>query len=259
MIKYSFLVVLFISILTGCEQADPKPAKFRPSRIEEIGYKRQLTYDAGGRLTTIISTSVMVDKQPITTVQKIEYDAEARISRSIIDNEREYTYEWSDSRLAATEEIEKGRTTNRYEFVYDAGGGLKEMLTYQHGASGLVLIGKVAYAFYADGNLSSVKSFDYEEGFGYELKAMYEYDRYDHAESVDSKFDVNPLMRGIRLHKNNPGRMVTKNKNGVAVSIEDYAYAHTLNGLPLKRETTITFLHTGSTGSYVTNYFFEQY
>jgi hypothetical protein len=52
--------------------------------------------------------------------------------------------------------------------------------------------------------------------------------------------------------------MVSKNKNGVAFSIEDYVYDYNVYGYPVKRESTITFLHIGSTGSYITHYFYEK-
>jgi hypothetical protein len=175
-----------------------------------------------------------------------------------VDSEAEFFYTWENDRIVKTEEHRNGVPFQRYIFLYQVSGLVKEMLIYRYEQSEIMLKGKISYAFDADRNISSVRNFSFNENIAFELETIYEYDRYDHHESVDSQFDIQTLNSSLELHKNNPGRMVSKNRNGVAYSIEDYVYEYNSTGLPLKRESTITFLHIGSTGSYVTNYFFEE-
>ena len=107
-------------------------------------------------------------------------------------------------------------------------------------------------------NLSSVKNFDYKSDVGFELTSLNEYDRYDNYESVDLRFNLHTLNPSLQLFRNNPGRMISKNKNGITSSIEDYVYEYGTHKMPVICETTITFLHNGSTGSFVTHYVFEE-
>jgi hypothetical protein len=130
------------------------------------------------------------------------------------------------------------------------------MITYRHQHESVKLMGKILYAFDLNGNLSSVKEFSYLNA-GFFLEMMYDYDRYDNLPSADTPFNFHTLNPAMQLHKNNPGRMVMKNQNGLTVSIEDYVYEYA-EGYPVRRESTTTFLHTGSTGLYETHYFFEE-
>jgi hypothetical protein len=251
-------LIMFLAACDGPEEVAREP-RYRASKIEEIGYKRELTYNESGQVVKITSTSEMVDKEVISSIQEIEYDLQGNISKLVVDDHVEFFYTWENEKIVVTEEKYDGDSFQRYSFSYHADGQVKEMLIHKYLPEGLKLAGKVSYAFYADGNLSTTKNFTFKEDVAYELETIYELDRYDDRESVDSEFDLHTLNPKMRMHRNNPGRMVMKNKNGVAVSIEDYVFEYNLQGLPLKRESTITFLHMGSTGSFITNYFFEEY
>lgn len=244
--------------LLSCEGNDDhvKKTEYRPLRIEEIGYKRELVYNSAGQVTKIVSESQIPDKDKITTVQEFEYNADGRIVTSLIDNKRLFQYTYDGDQIVKTEEFENGVASHRFVFSYQSNGLIKEMLSYKYENGAPQLTGKITYAFDGNKNISSVKEFSFSEP-GYVLESMYEYDRYDNSPSVDSHFDFHSLNTGLQLHRNNPGRMVSKNKNGVAFSIEDYVYEYDANGIATKRESTITFLHIGSTGSYTTQYFFE--
>ncbi|HEY0654298.1 MAG TPA: hypothetical protein VGD65_14260 [Chryseosolibacter sp.] len=245
--------------LISCEEETPKKQKqYRPLRIEEVAYKRELVYNPAGQVIRVISESVMPDKEVISTIQEFEYSNEGRMTTSVIDNERRYQYMWEGDRIVKTEELVNGIATNRFTFSYRANGQIKEMLTYVYDGATPRLKGKVAYAFDPSGNLSSVTEFSFHETALY-LETINEFDRYDSHPSIDSYFDFHVLNTGMHLHKNNPGRMVSKNKNGVAYAIEDYTYDYNTDGYAVKRETTLTFLHVGSTGSYETHYFFEEF
>lgn len=253
----SFL--FFLILCASCEDDAPvKDKQFRPLRIEEVAYKRELVYNDAGQIVKVISESDMPDQQKITTIQEFEYAPDGKILRSVMDNERVYEYTWDRDRIIKTEEFVKGVASGRYLFSYQANGLIKEMQTFLYEQGAPKLKGKLTYAFSPDGNVSSVMEFGFQDS-AFSLASIYEYDNYDNNPSVDSYFDFHTLNTGMQLHKNNPGRMVSKNKNGIAFSIEDYVYTYDDRGLAIKRETTLTFLHIGSTGSYETRYFFEEY
>jgi hypothetical protein len=252
----AFLVFVFLG--TSCEDDVPvKEKQYRPLRMEEVAYKRELIYSASGQVAKIVSQSEMPDKEIISTVQEFEYNEKGKIASSLIDNERLYKYTWEGGHISKTEELLKGAPSHRHVFLYHSNGMIKEMQTYVYDAGVPKLKGKVAYAFGPDGNISTVKEFSFQDE-AYSLTMLYEFDRYDNFPSADSYFDFHTLNTGLQLHRNNPGRMVSKNQNGVAFSIEDYVYNYSPSGLVTKRESTITFLHIGSTGSYETHYFFEE-
>lgn len=252
-------LVLIAFSFSSCEDdnAPSKATTLRPLRIEEVAYKRELIYNQAGQVTRVLSESEMPDKQIISTVQDFEYNAEGKIVSSLIDNERLYEYTWENGRIVKTEEKIKGAPSGRYVFSYQANGLIRDMQTYKYENGDVRLMGKITYAFDPVGNISSVKEFSFKDT-AFSLESIYEYDRYDNFLSADSHFDFHTLNTGLQLHRNNPGRMVQKNKNGVAFAIEDYVYEYDSNGYPVKRESTITFLHIGSTGSYETRYFFEE-
>lgn len=256
--NYLFLSIASFSILSCQEDVAPvKTKQYRPLRIEEAAFKRELIYNEAGQVTKIVSESQMPDQEKISTVQEFEYTREGKIASSLIDNERLYQYTYEGGRVVKTEELEKGIPAHRFVFEYQPGGLIKEMVTYKYEGGQATLTGKITYSFDVNGNISSAKEFSFSEP-GYSLEMLYEYDRYDNFPSADAHFNFHALNTGLQLHKNNPGRMVTKNKNGVAFSIEDYVYEYNVSGYPVERESTITFLHIGSTGSYTTHYFFEE-
>lgn len=254
-----YLLIAALATFSACDE-DETPVKdkqFRALRMEEVAYKRELFYNDAGQVTRILSESQMPDKELISTVQDFEYNENGKIASSLIDNEKLYQYTWENGQISKTEELLKGVPTSRYVFHYHSNGLIKEMQTYVYDSGEPRLKGKVAYAFDPSGNVSAVKEFSFKDQ-AYSLEMIYEFDRYDNFPSADSYFDFHTLNTGLQLHRNNPGRMVSKNKNGVAFSIEDYVYDYTSTGLVTKRETTLTFLHIGSTGSYETHYFFEE-
>lgn len=256
--SFSFIVLSSLAFFS-CEDDtnSVKKSVYRPLRIEEVAYKRELVYNSSGQVVKIISESEMPDKEIISTVQEFEYGTDGEIISSVIDNDTKFNYTWDQNRIVETEQIEKGVPLHRFVFSYQTNGLVKEMLSYKYEGPEPKHTGKVVYAFDPTGNVSSVKEFSFKEQ-AYSLEHIYEFDRYDNFPSVDSQFDFHTLNTGLQLHKNNPGRMVSKNKNGIAFSIEDYIYDYTEKGIPVRRESTITFLHIGSTGSYETRYFFEE-
>jgi hypothetical protein len=254
-----FLFSIASAALLSCEDESNsvKKTEYRPLRIEEVAYKRELIYNEAGQVAEIISESEMPDKEIISTVQEFEYNSDGKIVSSRIDNERLYQYSYEAGQVVKTEELLNGIALNRFVFSYQTNGLVKEMMIYQYENGDVTLRGKINYAFDVNSNVSSVKEFSYDAP-GFALELIYEFDRYDNFPSADSHFDFHTLNPALQLHKNNPGKMVSINKNGVTFSIEDYVYDYNDKGYPVKRESTITFLHIGSTGSYTTHYFFEE-
>jgi hypothetical protein len=256
--NFVFALVSASLFLLSCEDNNiVKKKDYRPLRIEEVAYKRELVYNSAGQVIRIVSESQMPDRESITTVHELSYSADGNIISSRIDDERLYLYSWAEGRIVKTEEFEQGNPSRQFVFSYQTNGLLKQMLSYKHEGDDVAVTGKTNYTFDSNGNLSSVKEFGFADS-GFALESIYEYDQYDNLPCVDSQFDFYTLNIGVKLYKNNPGRMVSKNKNGSPVSIEDYVYAYNPEGYPVKRESTITFLHSGSTGSYETYYFFEE-
>ena len=258
--KFLLLILSSLSLVFfSCEDDTDsiKEPVYRPVRIEEVAYKRELVYNASGQVVKVVSESEMPDKELISTVQEFEYRSDGKIISSMIDNQTKFNYTYDQDRIVKTEQVESGVPLHRFVFAYQTNGLIKEMLSYKYEGSEPKHTGKIVYAFDPTGNVSSVKEFSFKDQ-AYSLETIYEYDRYDNFQSADSQFDFHTVNTGLQLHKNNPGRMVSRNKNGVAFSIEDYVYDYSANGIPVRRESTITFLHIGSTGSYETHYFFEE-
>jgi hypothetical protein len=247
--------ILFFSCQDDVELGSSK--KYRPLRIEETDYKRELFFNGVEQVIKIVSESYMPDRDVISTEQRFEYDSEGRIVKSIFDDGRHYDYTWEDGHIVRTEEFEKGVHAKRFIFSYQSNGLVKEMVSYTYEGSEPKVAGKIVYAFDVNKNISSVKEFSFTDS-GFLLGSIYEYDRYDNFSSADSRFDFHSLNPSLHFHRNNPGRMVSKNKNGLEFCIEDYVYEYNTSGYPVKRETNVTFLHTGSTGSYETRYFFQE-
>lgn len=256
LLKRSVLLFLITALIFACrEDEDAQPIKFRPSKIEETGYKRELSYNNNGQVVAITSTAAFPDRETITTEQRIAYDAKGDVAKIVVDDDFEYLYTWEGGRIIQTEEIENGVPFQRHVFSYYPNGRVKELLTYRHEIGGVKQVGKTSYTYDPRANLSAVKNFTFDPLAGFQLQSIFEFDGYDNHEDIDGPFDLNTLNPTARFRDHNPARMVTKNKNGLPVSIEDYTYE--FNAASAKRETTVTFLHTGATGSYMTHYFFE--
>lgn len=58
--------------------------------------------------------------------------------------------------------------------------------------------------------------------------------------------------------KNNPGKMVTKNRLGNTGMIDQYTYLYDSRGYVTEKTTTVTYVYNGNRGSYKTLFFYQE-
>jgi len=69
-------------------------------------------------------------------------------------------------------------------------------------------------------------------------------------------FNVHPFNPFITLRKNNPGKMVTRNADGIISSVETYRYKYNAQDYAIEK-TSFVKMYNGSSGSYTTQYVFK--
>ena len=66
-----FVLSIAAFALVSCsDDAPAKKSEFRPVRLEEVAYKRELIYNSAGQVAKVASESQMPDNDVIATVQE---------------------------------------------------------------------------------------------------------------------------------------------------------------------------------------------
>lgn len=189
------------------------------------------------------------------------YTTGGTLEKAVTDHEYRLEFTLEGDKIVRTDQYINDVLTEYYTFSYDEKGRLKDFTTWQDipEAGGLVPKLKEVYLYDIRDNLTSQFLYFYNTGInGHELLTTFEYSDYDDKVEAESLFDgysVNPL---VKLKKNNPGKMVTKNKHGNTVVVDHYSYIYNERGYATQKTTYSIFPYNGSSGSYETLYYYEE-
>lgn len=250
-LSFMFATILLI----GCDDKDVSPVSdltLIPVRLEEPGYTLELMYNDQRQLTHSKATGKMPDNDNIITVQEMFYDASGKLVKSTKDNEWRTEYYYEGDLLVRMDEFYKGSLHLDYRFTYNDQDRLTETVTWK--ADG-VPYSKIVNTWDASGNLSTEQYYEYEQG-SFQLKYTSAYSGYDDKISVDQLFNANAAGRRKHLRPHNPARLEITFVEGIVAIREDYTYHYDEKGYPTERTATTTF-RDGSSGSYVTRYFYD--
>lgn len=251
-LSFMFATILLI----GCDDKEITPANdatLIPVRLEEPGYTLELTYNDQRQLTHAKATGKMPDNDNIITLQEMFYDASGKLVKSTKDNEWRTEYYYEGDMLVRMNDFYKGSFHLDYRFTYNDQDQLAETVTWKVNGEPY---NKIVNTWDASGNLSTEKYYEYEQS-GFQLKYTNTYSGYDDKMSIDQLFNANAAGRRKHLRQHNPAKLETTYVEGIVAITEEYTYRYNEKGYPTERTATVTF-RDGSSGSYMTKYFYEE-
>ena len=257
------LVVLAV-VLASCERNDPAPLKTPlviPLRLELEDYKRELFFNDAGQLTTVKTFSFMPGDAVLESTTEFFYSSDGTLFKAVTDTGYRLEYSYEDGRIIRTDEYLDDVFSRYHTFSYDDRGRVDEFLTWQEVPEfgGVVPVGREIYVYDSRDNLSNQFLYYYNPAIlGHELLTAFEYSDYDNHIEAERLFDGYAFNPGAVFRKNNPGKMVTKNKLGNTTLIDQYVYVYNERGYATRKTTTSLFPYNGSGGSYDTYYYYAE-
>jgi hypothetical protein len=261
--KLSYPTLIIASVLfLSCDRTEVepvKPSRILPLRLELDDYKREFSFDASDRVTTVKNTSYMPGDVVLETIIEYHYDGD-RLEKTVSANGYTLVYSYEDNRITRTDEYLGDQLTQYYTFSYDTDGRLKEYTTWddipEYG--GVVPKARELYVYDNRDNLSHQFLYAYNHGIrGHELVSSFEFSEYDEYPEAESRFDAYAFNPQAVFRKNNPGKMVVKNRLGNTGMIDTYSYVYDASGYVTEKTTTVTYPHSGSNGFYKTRFFYQ--
>jgi hypothetical protein len=261
--KKTILSLFVLTIFTACstdELITPTPnLKLVPEHFEQLDFSKTFEYDPTGQLTGVTMVSRLPNGATMESRQSYFYDVENRLNQTTTDNGWVLVYTLSDGQIARTDEYVNCWFTQYHTYEYNANGLLIKSFTWQNipEEGGEIRVAKDEYEYNSDGNLTTHRLY-YYSSFGKDPRILTtftfsDYDTKLNAEDHFSAIAANPL---VVFRKNNPGKMVVRNRFGNISSVETYTYEYHTKGYPTNKVTNVTF-QDGSTSSYETTYRFQ--
>lgn len=254
------LAILFVS----CDDNDPQPVKqtvILPLRMEQDDYQRELLFDDENRLSKVKSLSFMPGEVVLESTTEYLYGPEALIEKVLTDTGFRLEYIYESGRIVRTDQYINDVFTQYHTFSYDEKDRLREFVTWQDvpELGGLVPVAKEIYLYDSRDNLTNQFLYFYDSAIkGHQLLTAFEFSDYDDYPEAESLFNGYAYHPTAVFRRNNPGRMVTKNRFGNTVLIDQYSYAYNPRGYVTRKTTTSVFSYNGSGGSYDTYYYYEE-
>ena len=251
--------VLFLS----CDNDDINPAREQqilPLRLELDDYKREFTFDGQSRITSVKNLSFYPGDVVLETNIQYVYGPGGKLEKTVNDQGYRLEYTYDGNRIARTDEYLNNEFTQYHTFSYDAEGRLQEYSTWQDVAEwgGVVPKTKEVYLYDSRDNLSHQFIYIYNSAIqGHELLTSFEFSDYDNYPEAESLFDAHALNPNAVFRKNNPGKMITKNRLGNTGMIDQYTYVYDSRGYATEKTTTVTYSYNGNSGSYKTHFFYQ--
>ncbi|MFZ6000266.1 MAG: hypothetical protein ACOYW3_07125 [Bacteroidota bacterium] len=248
--------------VSSCDTDDPGSARelaIVPVRLQQADYAKELSFDNHGRLAKVIITSEMPDGTILESTQEFEFDGETPIRCTTNYGFRmEYTYDGGV--IVRTDEFLNGTFSQFHTFSYDDHGRVAEIISWQNipEEGGLIPHNKGVYEYDETGNVLFQRLYYYNtDSKDHELLTVFEYSDYDsfiNSEQLFNAFPFNPL---FKFSKNNPGKMVVKNANGIVSTTDEHIYTYNARGYAIHKTTKSSF-RNGESGTYETAYVFEE-
>lgn len=259
----SFLFyLLFIAVLfTSCsDDFTIKSLTLRPVKMTEADTGRELVYDEQNRLSKVIMTTVLPNNETIRNESQFHYGDDSNLDSCVTDTGYKMIYQYANGRIVQTDEFINNVFNQYHTFQYSSDGRrIVELSSWKNieEAGGFVAHTRNTFEYDANRNLQKSGLYNYNTATNeHELSTTYEFSEYDTKKSGDDLFDVMPIHPWITFRSNNPGKLEIKNNLGNLSSVEIYTYVYNDMEYPEKRNTAVTYLHNGSSGSYETEYFY---
>ena len=260
--RYLFAAVCFLGLFTACDSNEPVSTELtlRPLLFEEADFKREYSYNASNQLTEIRFISTFANGGTMTSKQNFTYLSNGKLSETTSDTGFRFAYTYNGDKIVRTDEYVNGSWSRQHDFKYDSRGRLIESITRQNipEEGGLIPTHKDTYEYDGNDNLVLMRMY-YYTSFGAEavLQTSFISSNYDDKINTEDKFELNVFNPYVTLRKNNPGKLITQNGQGVASSTEVYTYEYHPKGYATKKTTQLTWYH-GGTGSYTSTYQFSE-
>jgi hypothetical protein len=260
--KLVYLVAVLL--LTACDNEEDSPAPITPElvplKMEDLDGSRELIYNAAEKISGLSIVTRFANGTEMTSIQSMLYDVSGRITESTTDTGYRMIYtSYEDGNISQTEEYLNDAWTQRHVYSYYGEGNLKESITYQNirEEGGIIPVSKNEYVYDTRGNVTVHRLFHFTT-FGAESKLLttFTYSNYDNKINTEEYFDVHPFNPLINLRKNNPGKMVMQNANGITSMTEIYQYKYNAQSHTTQKTSFVT-MYNGNTGSYTTKYSFK--
>ena len=262
--KIKFLsAVPVLLIVLSCHDDAPAPVKSRqllPLRMELEDYTREFLYDDNHRISKIKTSSFFPGEVVLESTTGYFYDDEGQLEKVETDSGFRLDYTWEGGRIIRTDQYINDQPTEHYTFLYDEKGRLREYTTWQDipEEGGLIPVQREVYLYDNRDNVTTQFLYYYDSGIkGHALLSSFEFADYDDHKDGEGLFDAYTINPGVVRRKNNPGKMVTRNRTGNAVMVDEYSYVYNADGYPIEKTTTGVFSYNGSGGSYRTRYYYE--
>lgn len=258
--------ILFLTagLSLSCDNGDVTPVKERvilPLRLELEDYKREFTFDAGNRVTAVKNISYFPGGVVLETSIGYSYTPDGKLEKTTNDQGYRLEYIYQGDRLARTDEYLNDQLSQYHTFSYDVEGRLQDYTTWQDipEYGGVVPKAKEVYVYDTRDNLSHQFIYVYNPGIqGHELLSSFEFSDYDNYPEAESLFNAHAFHPGAVFRKNNPGKMITKNRLGITGMIDQYSYVYDSRGYATEKTTTVTYSYNGNSGSYKTYFFYQE-
>jgi YD repeat-containing protein len=257
-------LVSLVILAVACDNEENSPAPIAPDlvplKMEELDGSRELIYNASGKIGGLAIVTRYANGSEMTSIQTLLYDTNGRLTESTTDTGYRMVYTYNDDGLITkTQEYVNGTWWQVHVYDYYDEGLLKQSITYQDipEEGGVIPVAKDEYVYDTKGNVIIHRLY-YYTSFGAEAKllTMFTYGGYDDKINTEEYFDIHPFNPLVKIRKNNPGKMVVQNANGVTSIVETYQYEYNVQGFATQKTSFVT-MYNGNTGSHTTKYTFK--
>ena len=229
--------------------------------MEMDDYQRELLFDDSNRLLKVNTKSFFPNDVVLESYTDYTYDAQGVLQKAETDTGYRLEYTWENQKIVRTDEYLDGVQTRYFTFSYDERNRLSEYTTWDDvpEAGGIIPVYKESYLYDQRDNVTHAFLYYYDTGLnGHQLLTTMEFSDYDDMPEGESLFDAYAFNPSVKLRRNNPGKTITRNGKGITNLVDQYSYTYNSRGYPVKKVTTSVFSQSGSRGTYVTDYYYEE-
>lgn len=233
---------LLLGLLAGCDaENDTKPDPEQEKKLLKVSRPNgfyQFVYEAGTRLSQVQQVDRFASGEEFITTRHLSYDSQGRLTKIISSGEdlAEYRYLYESGRLAKLEEYLRGELVGYHLFTYDAKGRLASQVRAEQEDSRFETSWKYTYTYDSRDNLQ-LQAFYLAGGGDWHLDRTRRFESYDSQAHVDQATDF-PLLPGIRVHRNNFGKLTTWHATDNREVVATMAYTYNGRHYPEKKTTT---------------------
>ncbi len=264
-ITHPTILLLVTGLFLSCDDnSEVTPVKQRvilPLRMEMDDYKRDFIFDANNRIQTVKNQSYMPGEVVLETNIQYTYTADNKIASSATDQGYRLVYHYEGGRIVRTDEYLNDHLSQYYTFLYDEKQRLKEYATWQDipEYGGVVAKAKEIYLYDSRDNLTLQFLYMYNSGTkAHDLLSTFEFSEYDSHPEADGLFSGLAFNPTAVFRRNNPGRMVVRNRLGNIGMVETCSYVYDARGYATEKTTNVTYPYNGSNGSYKTRFYYQE-